>query len=357
MTTLSLHAIEVRLNEIEILRNLDLVVESGSSLAVLGPSGSGKTTLLQTIVGLKDPTRGAVALDGVDITDQPVHLRGIAYVAQDPALQPNLTVATNVERPLAFHDEKPKGRRRLRAISELRRFGIGRLRDRRPSQTSYGEQHTAATARGTVRHPAVLLLDEPVIALDPMARRAMIRRIRDQQRSDGTTMVVATNDWEVAAGLADRMAVLTDGSIVQSGTADDLYDRPATLDVAALTGRWELNRLAGRVRPVEGERTEIVTAAGTLRTWRALPDRPMIVGIRPEDLEVVGEADDGGDLAAEVRAAAVLGRTSLVHLDGDGIPLQAMGPAPAPPVGSTVRLAWRRAHLFDLNGEAFDHID
>ena len=361
VTTLSLHSIEVQLGGIEVLRGLNLVVESGTSLAVLGPSGSGKTTLLQTIVGLRRPSSGHVVLDGTDITHVPTHERGISLVSQDPALQPNLTLAANVERPLAFADEQPKEQRRLRAFRELRRFRIGRLGGRRPSETSVGEQHIAATARGTVRHTAVLLLDEPVIALDPMARRSMIRQIREQQRFEGTTMVVATNDWEVAAGLADRLAVLAEGRIAQSGTAQDLYDRPTTLEVAGLTGRWELNRLAGRVRPIHGERNEIVTAAGVLRTWQTLPERPMIVGIRPEDLEVVDPdadlADDGGHLTATVEAAAALGRTTLLRLDADGIPLQAMGPAPAPAVGSTVRLAWRRAHLFDLHGNALDHLD
>ncbi len=367
MTTLSLHAIEVTLDGVEVLRGLDLVVESGASLAVLGPSGAGKTTLLQTIVGLQQPSSGHVVLGNNDITHLPTHERGISLVSQSPALQPNLTLAANVERPLVYGDERPRDKRRLRAFRELRRFRIGRLGNRRPSQTSAGEQHVAATARGTVRRAAVLLLDEPVIALDPMARRSLIRQIRDQQRHDGTTMVVATNDWEVAVGLADRLAVLTDGTIAQLGSAEDLYDRPDSLEVAGLTGRWELNRLAGRVRHVRGERTEVVTPAGVLRTWRELPDRPMIVGIRPEDLEIVdssagvGSSTVSGDrldsLTATVRSAAVLGRTALVHLDADGLPLQAMGPTPTPPAGSTVRLSWRRAHLFDLAGVALDHLD
>ncbi len=367
MTALSLHSIEVQLGGVEILRGLDLIVESGTSLAVLGPSGSGKTTLLQTIVGLRQPSSGQVVLGNRDITHVPTYDRGIAMVSQTPALQPNITVAANVERPLRYADEQPAEQRRLRAFRELRRFRIGRLGNRRPNETSVGEQHIAATARGTVREAALLLLDEPVIALDPMARRTMIRQIREQQRVQGTTMVVATNDWEVAAGLADRMAVLSNGMIAQSGTAPDIYDGPINLDVAGLTGRWELNRLAGRVRPIQGERTEIITPAGALRTWRTVPERPMIVGIRPEDLEVVqpdrritagqDTAVDGGLLTAVVRSATVLGRTSLVHLDADGIPLQAMGPAPAPAAGSTVLLAWRRAHLFDLNGVAFDHLD
>ena len=331
-------------------------------MAILGPSGSGKTTLLQTIVGLRQPSNGRVIVNNVDITALPTHERGIALVSQDPALQPNLTLADNVERPLVFADENPAEERRRKAFRELRRFRIGRLGDRKADQTSAGEQHAAATARGTVRRASLLLLDEPVVSLDPMARRSMMRQIREQQRAEGTTMVVATNDWEVAAALTDHVAVLTGGRIVQSGTAQELYDFPSTLDVAGLTGRWELNRLAGRFRPVQGERNEIVTAAGVLRTWRSPPGRPMIVGIRPEDLEVIEPGsppgvDDGGWLEAVVRSSAALGRSSLVHLDGDGIPLQAMGPTPAPEIGSTVRMTWRRAHLFDLEGDALDHLD
>ncbi len=356
---MSLHGIDVQLGDVEVLVDLDLLVESGASLAVLGSSGSGKTTLLRTIVGLQQPSRGRILLNDVDITATPTRERGISLVSQDPALQPNLTLADNVERPLNFAAKQPPKQRRRRAFRELRRFGIGRLGDRRSDQASAGERQAAATARGTVRDRAVLLLDEPVTALDPAARRSMIRQIRTQQVSEGTTMVVATNDWEVAVALADHLAVLFEGRILQSGTAGDLYDRPANLDVAELTGRWKLNRLAGRVRPVQGERTEIVTAAGVLQTWKPLGPQPMIVGIRPEDLEVV---DDGGPsastgLTATVTAGTVLGRTALLQLDGDGIPLQAMGPSPAPPTGSTVRLTWRQAHLFDLNGVAFDHLD
>ncbi len=359
MTTLSLRSIEVQLGGVEVLRGVDLVVESGTSLALLGPSGAGKTTLLQTIVGLREPSNGQVILGNHDITNQPTHQRGIALVSQNPALQPNLTLSDNVELPLRFAEEHPKERRRRRALRELGRFGIGRLGNRRADQTSAGEQQTASTARETVRQTSVLLLDEPVIALDPIARRSMIRQIRERQRSDGTTMLVATNDWEVAAGLAEKMAVLSDGLIGQTGSPQELFDRPSTLDVAGLTGRWEINRLAGRVRTVEGERDEIVTAAGALRTWRGLPDRPMIVGIRPEDLEVVTDEPERepGELRGVVESTSILGRTSLVTLDADGIPLQAMGPTPPPTNGATVSMTWRRAHLFDLEGNAFDHLD
>lgn len=352
MPSLTLRNLSVQRGEVEILRSVNLVVESGASLAVLGESGSGKSSLLRTIAGLDPPASGRILLDSVDVTDVPVGKRGIVYVDQSPALQPNLTLAGNVERPLKFRKDPPESRRR-RVYNHLRRFDLGGRGDKTVRESSAGEKHSAATARGTVTEPRVLLLDEPVTALDAAARRARLRELRLQHEATNSTLVVATNDWSVAAGLADRVAVLGGGTIAQMAETRQVYDNPDTIDVAELTGRWQLNRLAGTVRRVPGARTEIVTAAGPLRTWRPVPDRQMLIGIRPSDLTI----DEEGELAGEVRHSAVLGRTSLVTIDADGLPVHALGPSPAPSVGTTVQLTWRRAHLFTLDGSAIDHLD
>ncbi len=353
MPSLSLVNLTVHRGGVEILRGVDLRVESGASLAVLGQSGSGKSSLLRTIVGLDPVGAGRIYLDSTDVTYKPVSRRGIGYVAQTPALQPNLTLARNVERPLEFRErDRPPESRRRRVSDYLRRFDLGGRGDKKVTESSAGEKHSAATARGSVTEPAVLLLDEPVIALDAGARRGRVRQLRLQHEATESTLVVATNDWTVAAGLADHVAVLGGGTIAQHDESGHVYDGPNSLEVAELTGRWPLNRLGGTVRRPPGARTEIITPAGTLHTWRSVPAQSMIVGIRPADLII----DDTGGLTGVVRSSAVLGRTSLVMIDAEGLPLQAMGPTPAPPAGTEVRMEWRRAHLFTLDGKAVDHL-
>ncbi len=356
MTSLSIRGLCVRRGGLEVLRGLDLSVESGESVAVLGRSGSGKTTLLRTIVGFEEPWAGRVLLDSVDVTWTPTARRGISFVAQEPSLQPNLTLGDNVERPLQFAADRPPESRRRRVRDELRRFGLAGRADKPARQAAAGEQHSAATARGTIRDPAVLLMDEPVVALDAGARRATIRQLRLRHQATNSTMLVATNDWVLAAGLADRVGVLAGGKIIQIAPSIDLYDQPGSIEVAELTGQWPLNRLSGRIRRPPGLPTEIATPAGTVRTWRELPQRMVIVGIRPADLVLVA-GDDDGELHGIAGFAAVLGRHSLVTVDADGLELRAMGPVPPPEPGDAVRLAWRRVHLFTLDGEAIAHLE
>lgn len=354
MPSLSLVNLSVHRGGTEILKDVDLRLESGASLAVLGQSGSGKSSLLRTIVGLEAAGSGRIYLDSTDVTHEPVSQRGIVYVGQTPALQPNLTLAGNVERPLKFRERRqPPETRRRRLYNHLRRFDLGGKGHKTVAESSAGERHSTATARGTVTEPAVLLLDEPVTALDALARRARLRELRLQHESTQSTLVVATNDWTVAAGLADRVAVLGGGTIAQLATTVEVYDNPRTVDVAELTDRWQLNRLAGKLRRVPGARTEIVTAAGPIRTWRRVPDQPMIVGIRPDELVI----EEAGELSGTVESSGTLGRTSVVTVDADGLPLQAVGPSPPPPKGTSVRMSWRRVHLFTLEGDAIGHLD
>ncbi|MDH3293668.1 MAG: ABC transporter ATP-binding protein, partial [Acidimicrobiia bacterium] len=291
MTSLWLQSLNVRLAGIEVLRRIDLHVDSGASLAILGRSGSGKTTLLRTIVGLEQPSGGRVIVGGFDLTDVPTAERGIALVTQQPSLDPKASLATNVERPLKLRGDNPPRSRQRRAVLELGRFGLRSRANARAEETSAGEQQTAATARGTVRQPGLLLLDEPVTAIDPDARRLMVRRLKQQQMANETTVIIATNDWEVAAGLADQIGVLANGTIIQLGSAVDLYDYPASIEVAELTGRWQLNLLPARLRLVPGERSELVTGAGPIRTWRDIGGGPMTVGLRPSDLTITDHGD------------------------------------------------------------------
>jgi len=353
VVALNVRQLTVRFDDTTVLENLDLFVGPRSSMAVLGQSGSGKSTLLRTIAGLDRPVAGNIYLDGVDVTDVHTSQRGLIFVAQSPALQPNLNLADNVERPLKWAGDTPPESRRQRVASELRRFGLGGRGHKWVNEASAGEIHSTATARGTVRNPRLLLLDEPVAALDAGARRARILELRRQHRSTGSTLVVATNDWTVAAALADRVAILAGGSIIQEAEPLDLYNRPVSMHAAELTGRWRLNRLAGTVRRPPGAQIEIVTPAGPIRTWRDPPQESMVVGIRPADLIV---ADDG-PLQGTVVSSMVLGPTVLVTVDADGLRLEAMAPKPSPEAGSAVRMRWRRAHLFTLDGDAIDHID
>lgn len=355
--TLRLQSIGVDLGDRCVLNGIDLDVAPGTALAVLGASGSGKTTLLRTIVGVQAASRGRILVGGEDLTATPANARGMALVPQQAVLDPGRSLVGNVELPLVFRATEAPTDRRRRAGRELKRFGIGRLGSRRPAETSAGEQQTASTAKAMVKETDIILFDEPVIALDPTARRSMITNLRHRQMSEGITMIVATNDWDVAAGLADEMVVLVDGAIAQRGPTLDIYDRPLTVEVAELTGRWRMNRLAGTLSSLPGERTVIATAAGDLHTWQTIGQRSVIVAIRPEDLVVGDPLNQAATLSATVRSSMMLGPTTLVDLDADGLPLQATGPVPAPPVDTTVALTWRLAHLFDLEGRALARVE
>ena len=290
------------------LRGIDLVVEPGSFFALVGPSGCGKSTLLRIVGGHEAQDAGHVFLRGVEVSDAPPEQRPVHTVFQHYALFPHLCVLDNVAFPLRM---KGVGRRerRARATEALAMVRLEGYARRSIGTLSGGERQRVALARSIVPKPAVLLLDEPLGALDLQLRHTMQDELRDLQRRVGLTFLHVTHDQEEAFRLADHVAVLSGGRIAQQGAPHDVYRRPATPFVAAFLG--VANLLPGRP---ESDLRRFRTEAGLiLETAHPRPDAA-VVAIREEHLTVRPEVPGtpSGDLLGVVEDAAFLGATTRV---------------------------------------------
>jgi putative spermidine/putrescine transport system ATP-binding protein len=319
---------------------VDLDVADGEFFSMLGPSGSGKTTVLRSIAGFELPTAGTIELGGVDVTRRAPFERDVNTVFQDYALFPHLDVLGNVEYGLRVR-KVPKTERRARAEQALATVRLQGFGARRPGQLSGGQRQRVALARALVNRPRVLLLDEPLGALDLKLREEMQVELKAIQREVGITFVFVTHDQEEALSLSDRVAVFNRGRIEQIGAPREVYERPATAFVAGFVGTSNL--LPAHVS-------------------QALLGVPALHTVRPERITLLGEGDDapaGTVFApATVREVVYAGATTRVVADLDaGGELVALGRpgaagAPADEVrrGDHVRLAWRPADAYRLPG-------
>ncbi|CAN7332901.1 ABC transporter ATP-binding protein [Bosea sp. LjRoot237] len=236
MSYLELSGLQKRYRDTVAVDDVSLSVEKGEAVALLGPSGCGKTTTLRMLAGLVDPDRGAIRLDGAEVTRLPAHKRNMGYVFQSYALFPHLSVARNVgfgleERGVARAEI---ARRVAEALAMVRLSGLDQ---RRPRELSGGQQQRVALARSLVIRPSVLLLDESLSNLDAKLRDTMRHEIRSIQRSLGITTLFVTHDQVEALTMCDRIAVMHRGGIAQIGSPEDIYERPATRFVAEFVGR------------------------------------------------------------------------------------------------------------------------
>jgi iron(III) transport system ATP-binding protein len=324
-------------------RDVSLDVAPGEFLTLLGPSGCGKTTTLRMIAGFEAPDAGRIAFGGQDVTRLPANQRGIGFVFQNYALFPHLSVAENVAYGL-----------RVRRVAEaevatavrdvLALAGLAGYESQFPAQMSGGEQQRVALARAIVIRPRVLLFDEPLSNLDAKLRVDMREEIRALQQRLAITAIYVTHDQEEAMAVSDRIAVMSGGTIVQTGSAEDLYHRPATPFVASFIGRANLVPAkvvavdAGRVT-VEalGQRFGVDAAA---RAWRAGDAARLLV--RPEAV-ALARGGDAGALRGTVAARAFLGEKIEYAIDCAGERLQAVrynaGPGDLFATGTTVTLA------------------
>jgi len=264
---------------------LDLVVYEGELLSLLGPSGCGKTTTLNLIAGFVLPTAGRVRIDGQDVTDRPAHLRGLGMVFQAYALFPHLSVFENVAFGLRERrTARAEIERRVRAALALVRLDA--RAEHRPAQLSGGMQQRVALARALVYEPRVLLLDEPLAALDKKLREEMRSELREIQRAVGITTIFVTHDQAEALGLSDRIAVMHAGRIEQLGSPREIYERPATRFVAEFIGASTVLRghaaVADRVTLAGGETLRVLGLSG-LRAGDAID-----LAIRPERIRLAG---------------------------------------------------------------------
>ena len=284
--TVTLSGVTKSFGEFTAVRDLDLEVASGEFLSMLGPSGSGKTTVLRMIAGFEDTTSGSIRLSGVDVTRTPPHARPVNTVFQDYALFPHLTIADNVGYGLRVRGEG-KSARAARVQTSLEQVRLDHVADRLPHQLSGGQRQRIALARALILRPQVLLLDEPLGALDKQLREQMQIELKQIQREVGITFIFVTHDQEEALTLSDRVAVFNGGRIEQVGTARDVYERPQTEFVARFLG---LSNLIG------GELAESLT--GDRRTMSVRPERMRLIG--PDAALAAGEVSLTGTISEVV---------------------------------------------------------
>ena len=239
------------------LDGVDLTIERGEFFTLLGPSGSGKTTLLRLIAGFERPDAGVIELGGRDISPVPPYSRDVNTVFQDYALFPHMTVAENVQYGLRVR-RVPKAERRERATRALEMVRLGGLGERKPTQLSGGQRQRVALARAIVNEPQVLLLDEPLGALDFKLRQEMQIELQHVQREVGITFVYVTHDQEEALAMSDQIAVLNNGRIEQVGTPLEVYERPQTDFVAGFIGISNLIERDGRHMTIRPEKIRLL---------------------------------------------------------------------------------------------------
>lgn len=302
---------------------VDLAIAEGEFFAMLGPSGSGKTTCLRLIAGFEQPTAGHIEIFGETVEGVPPYRRNVNTVFQDYALFPHLNVRDNVAyglmvRRVAKNERLRKAEETL-ALVKLEGYG-----DRRPSQLSGGQRQRVALARALVNQPRVLLLDEPLGALDLKLREQMQEELKALQEKLGITFVFVTHDQGEALSMADRVAVFNEGRVVQLGTPQEIYDRPRTRFVANFVG-------SSNVLP-----PELTLRLGGPDVWASL---------RPEAIRLADPAS--ARISGTVASVRYLGVATRVTVDVGGVLLTALVPAGtgAPAIGETIGLAWEDTAL------------
>ena len=340
MAAVTTRGLTKHFGEVRAVVDLDIEIADGEFFSMLGPSGSGKTTVLRMLAGFERPTRGQVLLGGQDVTGLPPYRRDVNTVFQDYAIFPHMDVLANVEYGLRVKRVDRKGRRRRaeEALAAVRLEGYGK---RRPNQLSGGQRQRVALARALVNRPKVLLLDEPLGALDLKLRREMQLELKQIQRDVGITFVFVTHDQEEALSMSDRVAVFRDGRVEQVATPVELYERPASSFVAGFVGTS--NRIGGRAAQ------QLLGSSGEY-------------AVRPERLRVVpaGASLEPGELTVpgKVREVVYLGPAThaIVELDGGStltVSRPNTGNASEPPLEASDRLvavALHRDSLIDLSG-------
>jgi putative spermidine/putrescine transport system ATP-binding protein len=345
-SSLAIEGLEKRYGAVAALDGVSLTVGAGEFLTLLGPSGSGKTTLLMAIAGFVAPSAGTIRLDDAPILHLPPERRNFGMVFQGYALFPHMSVAKNVAFPLEVRG-RPRAEVEGAVRGALELVRLGHLAERLPRQLSGGQQQRVALARALVFQPHLLLLDEPLSALDRKLRLEVQLELKTLHREVGRTFIYVTHDQDEALSLSDRIAIMRDGRIVQAGAPRDLYDRPRTRYVADFLGRS--NFVAGAVEGVAGG--EAALRAGPWRIRQSVApeaERPAgraTLALRPERVRVLAPGEEAANaVTGRVANWSYFGTQYHLVVDVDGLGEIALSaPAasgPPPGIGEPIAIGW-----------------
>ncbi len=347
MSNIALERITKRFGDVTALDDVSFAVDDGEFFVLLGPTGAGKTTTLRIIAGLEAQDAGTVSFDGQSLANVTPADRDVAFVFQQYSLYPTMTVYDNLAFPLRSPLRRlNESEIQARVHEAAEKLLITHLMDRKTANLSGGEMQRVSIGRAIVRHPRVFLMDEPLSNLDAKLRESLRVELQHLQKSAHSTTLFVTHDQIEALTMADRIGVLDEGRLVQVGTPDDIYDRPANTFVARLVGTPRINLLAAE--PANGA---IQIRDSQLKL--PIPDRPLPpafqVGVRPEDIAI----SPGGAFAGDVVLTEPLGVETIVHIGAGGATLLSLVPGMVPVhPGDAVRfdVAPDRLHLFDPSG-------
>ena len=308
MSFLNLDHLQKSFGATKVVHDFNLSVDKGEFVSFLGPSGCGKTTVLRMVAGFETPTEGRILIDGQDVTRLRPNQRKIGMVFQSYALFPNLTVAENVGFGLKVAGT-PRAERGPRVAEMLDLIGLPDLGARYPWQLSGGQQQRVALARALAPRPRVLLLDEPLSALDAKIRVSLRNQIREIQQQLGITTIFVTHDQEEALSISDRIVVMHKGIADQTGTPAEIYNQPATHFVAGFVGT--LNRFEAEV--VDAASGHVRIAGAGILLGRAVPQGKVVLAARPESLQIAAEG-----IPAEITGVEFLGSVQRLRARVEG---------------------------------------
>ncbi|MBB3456386.1 multiple sugar transport system ATP-binding protein [Rhizobium sp. BK313] len=341
MATVSLDRITKSFGAFTALHDLSLDIEDREFLVLLGPSGCGKTTTMRMIAGLEDPTSGDIRIDGERVNDKPARDRDLAMVFQNYGLYPHMTVADNIGYPL-----KVRGMARQERLERIKaaaaRVELSNLLERKPGELSGGQRQRVALARAIVRTPRLFLMDEPLSNLDAKLRNLMRAQLKHLQRDLAITTIYVTHDQTEAMTLADRIVIMRDGRIQQSGSPAEIYEKPGNAFVASFIGSPPMNLINGTIA-----NGKFVHAAGSVPV-SGLPDGPIILGVRPEDIKL--SEPGAADITGTVFSSELLGDSVLLGVTaGTDLINVKVGPRNGRQIGEPISIGLDRGklHAFD----------
>ncbi len=352
MATVAFRDLIKKYGDLQVVHGIDLAINDGEFIVLVGPSGCGKSTTLRMLAGLEDITSGEILIGDRVVNEIAPRNRDIAMVFQDYALYPHMSVYENMAFSLRYRDT-PKAKIRQRVLEAAEILGLGELLDRKPKQLSGGQRQRVAMGRAIVRKPQVFLFDEPLSNLDAKLRGSMRLEIKKLHRELGVTTVYVTHDQIEAMTLADRVVVMNNGNIDQTGAPEEVYYSPETLFVAGFIGSPTMNLIPAE--PLPGGSIRVGGSGGfdlARPPDKAATGRKLVFGARPEDIRIAqGSANSRWAIAnGVVDVVESLGPDTLVFAEVGGHPVTArVRPDVKVNPGEAVRLEIdaARTHLFD----------